>query len=142
MKLKKLVLGDEAPDFTLPDSDETMVSLKGMRGSWVVLYFYPKDDTPGCTTEAIGFTAQAGEAETWSASLSEQESAAGWSSAVSCTRAAAAPPVKSATSSSKEAGPDAVAARKGASRRSHRGRPWNGTSGGRFDPAPRAWSSS
>jgi peroxiredoxin Q/BCP len=56
MALKKPVPGTEAPDFTLPDSDEAMVSLKGMRGSWVVLYFYPKDNTPGCTTEAIEFT--------------------------------------------------------------------------------------
>jgi peroxiredoxin Q/BCP len=61
MAAKKLVPGAKAPDFTLPDSDEAMVSLKGMLGSWVVLYFYPKDSTPGCTTEAIDFTARAGE---------------------------------------------------------------------------------
>jgi peroxiredoxin len=38
-----------APDFTLPDQDETMHSLSDYRGMWVLLYFYPKDDTPGCT---------------------------------------------------------------------------------------------
>ena len=50
-------LGKKAPDFTLPDQDGEKVSLKGLRGSWVVLYFYPKDDTPGCTTQACEFTA-------------------------------------------------------------------------------------
>jgi peroxiredoxin Q/BCP len=44
--------GDVAPDFTLPDQDGTPVSLAGMRGQTVVLYFYPKADTPGCTTQA------------------------------------------------------------------------------------------
>lgn len=41
-----------APDFTLNDSDGNAVSLRDFRGKWLVLYFYPKDDTPGCTTEA------------------------------------------------------------------------------------------
>lgn len=49
--------GKKAPDFTLPDQDGDKVSLKDLRGSWVVLYFYPKDDTPGCTKEACEFTA-------------------------------------------------------------------------------------
>lgn len=49
--------GKKAPDFTLPDQDEEEVSLSGFRGRWVVLYFYPKDNTPGCTTEACEFTA-------------------------------------------------------------------------------------
>ena len=44
--------GDKAPDFTLPDQDGNPVSLAGLRGTTVVLYFYPKDDTPGCTTQA------------------------------------------------------------------------------------------
>jgi thioredoxin-dependent peroxiredoxin len=43
---------DAAPDFTLPDQDGRPVSLSDFRGSKVVLYFYPKDDTPGCTTQA------------------------------------------------------------------------------------------
>lgn len=42
----------DAPDFTLPDEKGEMHSLKDFAGSWLVLYFYPKDDTPGCTTEA------------------------------------------------------------------------------------------
>jgi peroxiredoxin Q/BCP len=46
--------GDVAPDFTLPDQDGNDVSLSGLRGRSVVLYFYPKADTPGCTTQACG----------------------------------------------------------------------------------------
>lgn len=42
----------QAPEFTLSDKDGATHSLKDYRGKWVVLYFYPKDDTPGCTTEA------------------------------------------------------------------------------------------
>lgn len=41
-----------APEFTLPDENNASHSLKDYRGKWVVLYFYPKDDTPGCTVEA------------------------------------------------------------------------------------------
>lgn len=41
-----------APEFSLKDSDGATHSLKDWRGTWLVLYFYPKDDTPGCTTEA------------------------------------------------------------------------------------------
>ena len=44
-----------APDFSLPDQDGTMHSLVDYAGKWLVLYFYPKDDTPGCTTEACNF---------------------------------------------------------------------------------------
>lgn len=47
--------GEEAPDFTLLADDERKVSLKDYRGKKVVLYFYPKDGTPGCTREAIEF---------------------------------------------------------------------------------------
>ena len=46
--------GDIAPDFTLPDQDGKSVTLSGLRGKNVVLYFYPKADTPGCTTQACG----------------------------------------------------------------------------------------
>lgn len=46
--------GQSAPDFTLPDQDGERVSLQGLRGGPVVLYFYPKADTPGCTTQACG----------------------------------------------------------------------------------------
>jgi peroxiredoxin Q/BCP len=47
--------GHKAPDFTLAGSDGAPVSLRGLRGKSVVLYFYPKDDTPGCTREACAF---------------------------------------------------------------------------------------
>ena len=52
----KLTIGDKAPDFCLPDKDEKRVCLKDFGGRWVVLYFYPKDQTPGCTKEACEFT--------------------------------------------------------------------------------------
>ena len=47
--------GENAPDFTLPADDERQVKLSDLRGKPVVLYFYPKDDTPGCTKEACDF---------------------------------------------------------------------------------------
>lgn len=47
--------GEIAPDFTLPSQDGSNVSLHDFRGKWVVLYFYPKDNTPGCTIEAHNF---------------------------------------------------------------------------------------
>ncbi|HTK81755.1 MAG TPA: thioredoxin-dependent thiol peroxidase [Bacteroidota bacterium] len=50
-----LAIGDKAPDFSLPSTDGTIVSLKGLRGKKIVLYFYPKDDTPGCTKESCSF---------------------------------------------------------------------------------------
>ncbi|TCS82592.1 thioredoxin-dependent thiol peroxidase [Tepidibacillus fermentans] len=48
-------IGQKAPDFTLPASNGEQVSLHDFRGKYVVLYFYPKDNTPGCTTEACSF---------------------------------------------------------------------------------------
>ena len=48
--------GQSAPDFCLPDQDGKEVCLKDLRGKWVVLYFYPKDQTSGCTLEAQDFT--------------------------------------------------------------------------------------
>ena len=50
-----LQIGDQAPDFTLPDQDGTSLELSSLRGQRVVIYFYPKDDTPGCTKEACNF---------------------------------------------------------------------------------------
>ena len=50
-----LTIGDPAPDFTLPDQSGQPVALADLRGQRVVLYFYPKDDTPGCTKEACNF---------------------------------------------------------------------------------------
>lgn len=55
--------GEMAPAFELPDGDGKKVSLGSLKGKKVVVYFYPKDDTPGCTTEAIGFTKKAAEFE-------------------------------------------------------------------------------
>jgi peroxiredoxin Q/BCP len=53
--MSDLKVGDKAPDFALPDQDRTRIRLKDLKGKQVVLYFYPKDDTPGCTKEACGF---------------------------------------------------------------------------------------
>ena len=53
-----LQIGDHAPDFTLPDQDGKLVNLRSLKGERVVLYFYPKDDTPGCTKEACNFRDQ------------------------------------------------------------------------------------
>ena len=50
-----LAIGDAAPDFTLPDQDGKPLTLSSLRGQRVVIYFYPKDDTPGCTKEACNF---------------------------------------------------------------------------------------
>ncbi len=47
--------GDQAPEVALPDEQGRTHTLSDRRGSWTVVYFYPKDDTPGCTTEACGF---------------------------------------------------------------------------------------
>jgi peroxiredoxin Q/BCP len=53
-----LQIGDPAPGFTLPDQNGTSVNLSDLRGRRVVIYFYPKDDTPGCTKEACNFRDQ------------------------------------------------------------------------------------
>jgi thioredoxin-dependent peroxiredoxin len=57
VNLKRAVpaVGSFAPDFSLPSQQGDLVSLKDFRGDWVVLYFYPKDQTPGCTREAHEF---------------------------------------------------------------------------------------
>ncbi len=49
-----LRIHDQAPDFTLPDHNGNPVHLSSLQGRWVLVYFYPKDDTPGCTKEACG----------------------------------------------------------------------------------------
>ena len=53
-----LEIGKRAPVFTLPDHNGDRVRLTELKGQWVVLYFYPRDDTPGCTTEAREFSAE------------------------------------------------------------------------------------
>ncbi len=55
--------GKAAPAFTLPDADGNKISLKDLKGKDVILYFYPRDDTPGCTKEACGFRDLWGEIE-------------------------------------------------------------------------------
>ncbi|NCY16808.1 MAG: peroxiredoxin [Actinobacteria bacterium] len=47
--------GTTAPDFTLQDQDGASLTLSSLRGGWVIVYFYPKDDTPGCTAESCSF---------------------------------------------------------------------------------------
>ena len=51
----QIVVGQPAPEFELPDQDGQLHSLEDYRDRWIVLYFYPKDETPGCTTEACEF---------------------------------------------------------------------------------------
>ena len=52
-----LEVGVNAAGFCLPNQDEEEICLRDIKGRWIVLYFYPKDNTPGCTTEACDFTA-------------------------------------------------------------------------------------
>ena len=56
MKTAGIEIGAGAPAFDLADQDGATANLDALRGQWVVLYFYPKDDTPGCTIEACEFT--------------------------------------------------------------------------------------
>lgn len=51
-----LEVGTKAPNFCLPNQDDVEICSRDLKGKWVVLYFYPKDSTPGCTTEACEFT--------------------------------------------------------------------------------------
>jgi thioredoxin-dependent peroxiredoxin len=51
-----IAIGETAPSFSLPDQNGRVTTNRDLAGKWVVLYFYPKDDTPGCTTEACEFT--------------------------------------------------------------------------------------
>jgi thioredoxin-dependent peroxiredoxin len=53
--ISRLVTGNPAPDFAAPDANGHVIHLSDFRGKKVVLYFYPKDDTPGCTVEGCGF---------------------------------------------------------------------------------------
>ena len=52
---KNIEVGKKAPDFSLPDENGNRVKLSSFRGKKVILYFYPADDTPGCTAQACGF---------------------------------------------------------------------------------------
>lgn len=55
--MAELTVGDKAPDFTLCDKDGNAINLSSIEADFTVVYFYPKDDTPGCTLEAQGFSA-------------------------------------------------------------------------------------
>ncbi len=52
-----LKVGSIAPDFCAPNQDDVEICLRDIKGNWIVLYFYPRDNTPGCTTQACDFTA-------------------------------------------------------------------------------------
>lgn len=69
MSQKKLAAGSPAPDFSLPDATGNMISLTSFRGSWLVLYFYPRDNTSGCTLEAVDFTGRVKEFKKLKASI-------------------------------------------------------------------------
>lgn len=64
-----LKIGQTAPDFTLPCDDGREINLSGLRPSPVILFFYPRDDTPGCTLEALDFTALLPEFKTLNAEI-------------------------------------------------------------------------
>lgn len=64
-----VAVGERAPEFSVPGAGETTISLSDFAGRWVALYFYPKDDTPGCTTEAKDFTALSGAFEARNAAV-------------------------------------------------------------------------
>ena len=51
-----LKIGDKAPEFCLPNQDEVEICSRDLKGKWIVFYFYPRDNTPGCTNEACDFT--------------------------------------------------------------------------------------
>lgn len=51
-----LKIGQDAPEFCVPNQDDVEICFRDIKGKWIVLYFYPKDNTPGCTTEACDFT--------------------------------------------------------------------------------------
>ena len=77
-------IGVTAPDFTLIDQNNKSQTLSKMRGQWVVMYFYPKDETPGCTTEACNFrdnilSIRVKKAIVWGISVDTSKSHAGFS---------------------------------------------------------------
>ena len=49
-------IGEKAPEFCIPNQDDVEICLRDLKGKWIVLYFYPRDNTPGCTNEACDFT--------------------------------------------------------------------------------------
>ncbi len=76
---RDLEVGQAAPDFTLNDQNQKPKALSDMKGKWLVLYFYPKDETPGCTAEACSFrdnivAIQASNTAVWGVSVDNEES--------------------------------------------------------------------
>ena len=69
MNNQKLKIGDYAPDFCLPDQDEKEICLSNYKGKNIVLYFYPKDNTPGCSLEAMMFTKYKNEFEKFNTTI-------------------------------------------------------------------------
>ncbi len=61
------LLNKKAPEFCLPNQDDVEICLRDLSGRWIILYFYPKDSTPGCTTEACDFSAKEPEFDDMSA---------------------------------------------------------------------------
>jgi thioredoxin-dependent peroxiredoxin len=59
--MKQLKIGDRAPDFKLENQDGKIVSLADFKKNWIILYFYPRDNTPGCTIEAVDFSKELNE---------------------------------------------------------------------------------
>jgi thioredoxin-dependent peroxiredoxin len=64
-----LEINTQSPDFSLTDQNDSVVSLSDLSGQWVVLYFYPKDDTSGCTKEACDFSASVADFESLNAKV-------------------------------------------------------------------------
>ena len=64
-----LSIGDKAPDFSMPSDGGGTVSLSDFKDRYLVLYFYPRDDTPGCTKEAIGFSESKGDFDALGAAI-------------------------------------------------------------------------
>ena len=82
--MNKIEVGLAAPDFTLNDQKNKLQTLSKMRGKWLVLYFYPKDETPGCVAEACSFrdnivAIKAKNTVVWGVSVDNQESHADFS---------------------------------------------------------------
>ncbi|MEE9310399.1 MAG: peroxiredoxin [Cocleimonas sp.] len=84
MSAEPLKIGAIAPDYTLHDQNNQPQTLSKMRGKWVVMYFYPKDETPGCTAEACNFrdnilSLRVKKAEVWGISVDNSQSHAKFS---------------------------------------------------------------
>jgi len=54
--IKMIKIDEKVPEFCLPNQDDVEICMRDLKGKWIILYFYPRDNTPGCTTEACEFT--------------------------------------------------------------------------------------